>query len=132
LSPLSGLTFETGILFLPAVILLAFLELSGAGAFGHAGGRITLLLAGAGIVTTVPLLLFASAAQRVPLSVLGILQYISPTIQFFLGLLVYREAFTRVQLVGFSAVWIALAIFAVDGLRAAGHATRPLGIVVAK
>jgi chloramphenicol-sensitive protein RarD len=130
LSPLSGLTLETAILFLPAVILLAVLERSGAAAFGHAGARVTLLLAGAGIVTTVPLLLFASAAQRIPLSVLGILQYISPTIQFLLGLFVYREPFTRVQLVGFTAVWIALAIFAVDGLRATAYGRRATRMVV--
>jgi len=113
-----GLTVETGLLFLPAVLYLAALELAGNGAFLHAGPRITLLLAGAGIVTTIPLLLFATAAKQVPLSVLGILQYISPTIQFFLGLIVFREPFARVQLIGFAAVWVALAVFAVDGWRA--------------
>jgi len=118
LPPASGLTVETGILFLPAVVFLAAVEFAGDGAFVHAGPRITLMLAGAGIVTTIPLLLFATAAQQVPLSVLGILQYISPTIQFFLGLIVFREPFARVQLIGFAAVWVALAVFAVDGWRA--------------
>ena len=119
LPAVSGLTLETGILFLPALVYLIVLDVTGSGAFVHSGLAITLLLAGAGIVTTVPLLLFASAAKQIPLSVLGILQYISPTIQFLLGLFVYREPFTRVQLIGFTTVWIALAVFAVDGGRSA-------------
>jgi len=120
----SGLTVETGILFLPAVAFLAATELDGTGAFLHDGVRVTLLLAGAGIVTTIPLLLFATAAQRVQLSVLGILQYISPTIQFFLGVFLYREPFSRSQLIGFGLVWAALAIFAVDGSIA--HTRQPV------
>jgi len=118
LPAVSGLTLETGILFLPALVYLIALEVAGSGAFFHSSTAVTLLLAGAGIVTTIPLLLFASAAKQIPLSVLGILQYISPTIQFLLGLFVYREPFTRVQLFGYTAVWIALAVFAVDGFRA--------------
>jgi chloramphenicol-sensitive protein RarD len=113
----SGLTVETGILFVPAVVFLLIVELNGAGAFVHDGTRVTWLLAGAGVVTTVPLLLFATAAPRVPLSVLGILQYISPTIQFVLGVFLFREPFSRSQLVGFAAVWIALTLFAIDGWR---------------
>ncbi len=113
----SGLTVETGILFVPAVVFLLIVELNGAGAFVHDGTRVTWLLAGAGVVTTVPLLLFATAAPHVPLSVLGILQYISPTIQFVLGVFLFREPFSRSQLVGFAAVWIALTLFAIDGWR---------------
>jgi chloramphenicol-sensitive protein RarD len=98
---------------------------SGSGAFGHAGTRITLMLAGAGFVTTLPLLLFASAVQRVPLSVVGILQYISPTIQFLLGIFFYREPFAHMQLVGFTIVWLACVVFAGEGMwwqsRAAEH-----------
>jgi len=90
LPAVSGLTLETGILFLPALVYLIAIEVAGSGAFFHSSTAVTLLLAGAGIVTTIPLLLFASAAKQIPLSVLGILQYISPTIQFLLGLFVYR------------------------------------------
>ena len=125
LPALQGLTLETGLLFVPAVVFLLVSESLGHGAFGHAGARVTWLLAGAGIVTTIPLLLFATAVQRVPLSVMGILQYISPTIQFLLGLFVYREPFSRSQLLGFLAVWTALAIFAFDGLMTHGSLPQP-------
>ena len=120
--PLSGLTLETGVLFVPAVAFLLFVESRGTGAFGHAGSTPTLLMAGAGVVTTVPLLLFATAVRHVPLSVIGILQFIAPTIQFLLGVFVYREPFSRSQLVGFSLVWLALAVFAAEGAVAS---TRP-------
>ena len=63
------------------------------------------------LVTTVPLLMFASAAQRIPLSMVGILQYITPTLQFILGVFLYREPFNRSLLIGFSIVWLALLIF---------------------
>lgn len=115
MAPLSGLTLETGLLFLPAVAFLIIADVQGVGAFGHAGRLPTLLMAGAGIVTTVPLLLFATAVQRIPLSLLGILQFISPTIQFFLGVFLYREPFSRAQLAGFGLVWLALAVFAIEG-----------------
>jgi chloramphenicol-sensitive protein RarD len=115
MAPLAGLTLETGILFVPALIFLVALELAGSGAFGHAGTRTTLMLAGAGVVTTVPLLLFASAVQQVPLSIVGLLQYISPTIQFLLGIFFFREPFARTQLIGFTIVWAALVVFAVEG-----------------
>jgi len=66
----------------------------------------------------VPLLLFAAAVRTVPLSVIGILQYIGPTLQFLLGVFVYEEPFSHSQLIGFSIVWAALAIYAGDSLRA--------------
>lgn len=72
-------------------------------------------MAGAGLVTTVPLLMFASAAQRIPLSLVGVLQYIAPTLQFLLGVLVYKEPFTPTQLLGFGIVWVALIIFWGEG-----------------
>jgi chloramphenicol-sensitive protein RarD len=114
--PLAGLTLETGLLFLPALAFLAVEELRGAGAFGHAGLVATLLMMGAGIVTTVPLLLFATAVRHVSLSVIGILQFIAPTIQFLLGVFAYGEPFSRGQLAGFGLVWTAVAVFAVDGM----------------
>lgn len=114
LGSLYGLTLETGILFLPALIYLFMMEANGTGAFLHTGTTSDLLMIGAGIATTVPLLMFASAAQRIPLSTVGLLQYIAPTLQFLLGVFVYKEAFDFNHFIGFSVVWLALIIFWVE------------------
>lgn len=111
LGAFEGLTLETGLLLLPAFAWLVFSESRGAGAFLHAGPASDLLLLGAGVVTTAPLVMFAAAAHRIPLSMIGILQYIAPTIQFLLGISLYREPFTRVQLTGFGMVWGAVILF---------------------
>ena len=95
LGSLYGLTLETGLLFMPAVGFLLILEGQGQGAFLHSGSVKDLLMVGAGVVTTIPLLMFASAAQRIPLSMVGVLQYITPTLQFMLGVLVYHEPFNQ-------------------------------------
>jgi chloramphenicol-sensitive protein RarD len=118
LGSLQGLTLETGILFVPALAYLIAAERAGDGAFLHTGPAADLLMAGAGLVTTLPLLMFASALRRIPLSVTGVLQFIAPTLQFLLGVLVYKEPFTRVQFVGFSLVWAALVVFGLDGAAA--------------
>lgn len=118
LGSLYGLTLETGILFLPALVYLVYAEAAGTAAFLHTGAGSALLLIGAGAVTTIPLLMFASAAQRIPLSLVGILQYIAPTLQFLLGVLVYHEPFDRAHFIGFSIVWAALIIFGVEGFLA--------------
>ncbi|MEW5829773.1 MAG: EamA family transporter RarD, partial [Chloroflexota bacterium] len=118
LGSLFGLALETGILFLPAVGYLVLAEAGGAGSFGHAGFGSSALMAGAGVVTTIPLLMFASAARSIPLTLVGILQYIAPTLQFLLGVLVYREPFTHDRLIGFSIVWLALILFTVEGFLA--------------
>ncbi len=118
LGSLFGLALETGILFLPAVGYLVLAEAGGTGSFGRAGFGSSALMAGAGVVTTVPLLMFASAARSIPLSLVGILQYVAPTLQFLLGVLVYREPFAHDRLVGFSIVWLALIIFTVEGFLA--------------
>jgi len=117
LGSLEGLSLETGALSLIAVAYLAYLEGTGGGSFGHAGAAATLLLAGTGVVTALPLLLFAYAARRVTLATVGILQYISPTFQFLLGVLAYDELFTPTRLVGFAPVWLALVIYSLDGLQ---------------
>ena len=78
----------------------------------------SILLACAGVATAIPLLLFTSAARRVPLSTLGILQYIAPTLHFLLGVFVYGELFTRARVVSFGAIWAALVIYSLDGLYA--------------
>jgi chloramphenicol-sensitive protein RarD len=118
LDPLEGLTLETAILAPLAIVFLAVLHGSGEGAFLRTGAASDALMIGGGLVTTIPLLLFAAAVRSVPLSVIGILQYIGPTLQFLIGVFVYGEPFSRAQLVGFSIVWTALAIYAGDSLRA--------------
>jgi chloramphenicol-sensitive protein RarD len=118
LPPMHGLTLETGLLFLPALGYAVALAAAGRASFLHAGAATDALLVGAGLITIGPLLLFAAAVQRVPLSIIGLLQYTAPTIQFLLGVLLYREPFTRRQLIGFAFVWAALAVFSAEGLLA--------------
>jgi chloramphenicol-sensitive protein RarD len=127
LGALHGLTLETGILLFPAAIVLLQADSAGQGAFLHAGAGTDALLAGAGIITVVPLLLFASAASRIKLSLIGILQYIAPTLQFLIGVLVYREPFPWTKCVGFGIVWSALIIYAVEGYLV--YRARPFPVV---
>ena len=112
LTAVAGLTLETSILLVPAAAYLIAAEIGGRGALFHSGPLRDALMLGAGPVTTVPLLLFAAGVRRMSLSIAGMLQYISPTIQLMIATLVYKEPFTRVQLTGFALVWSALAIFA--------------------
>lgn len=114
LGALHGLTLETAILFLPALGYLLFAESRGTGAFGHAGWAVTLLLALSGVVTAIPLLMFAVAARSIPLYMIGILQYIAPTGQFLLGVLVFGEAFTPERVVAFSLIWFALLLYSLE------------------
>lgn len=118
LSPLGsvqGLALETGLLGVPALAYLVVGPASPGGAFIGASPATAALLVGAGVATTVPLLLFGSAARRIPLVWIGLMQYIAPTIQFALGILVFHETMTAERLIGFSAVWVALVVFAVEG-----------------
>lgn len=115
LNAIQGLTLETGILFLPSVGWLVFADLTGEGAFLHTGLISDILMAGAGIVTTIPLLMFANAAKMIPLSMMGILQYIAPTIQLVIGVIVFHESFSSTRVIGFSIVWLALLIFGIEG-----------------
>jgi len=118
LDPIEGLTLETALLAPVAILYLVLLHRAGEGAFLRTGATSDALMIGGGVVTTVPLLLFAAAVRTVPLSVIGILQYIGPTLQFLLGVFVYGEPFSHSQLIGFSIVWAALAVYAGDSLRA--------------
>ncbi len=118
LGSLYGLTLETGLVFFPALGYLLLAEGSGQGAFGHGNVVSLLLLVGTGPVTAIPLLMFASAARRIPLTMVGIMQYIAPTLQFLLGVLLYKEPFSSSQLTGFGLVWIALIIFWTEGFLA--------------
>ncbi len=115
LGSLYGLTLETGLMFLPALGYLIFAESTGQAAFGHIGNVSVLLLVGAGVVTTIPLLMFASAARRIPLTMVGVMQYIAPTLQFLIGVLIYKEPFSTSRLIGFSLVWTALIFFWAEG-----------------
>jgi chloramphenicol-sensitive protein RarD len=119
LGSLHGLTLETALLLPLAALYLLRCERTGVGAFLQAGALSDLLLIGAGPVTTVPLLLFAAAARRIPLSLLGVLQYISPVLQFTIGVLVYHEPFTRDRAIGIGTVWLSLIVFAAEGYVAA-------------
>jgi chloramphenicol-sensitive protein RarD len=115
LPPVEGLFLETAVLALPALAYLVAAQHSGEGLFLRAGPATDLLLAGTGPMTVLPLLLFAAAVQRVPLSIIGILQYIAPTMQFLLGIFVFHEGFSGGQLTGFAFVWVALVVFGADG-----------------
>ncbi|MDX9992180.1 MAG: EamA family transporter RarD [Anaerolineales bacterium] len=116
LNSAEGVTLETGILFMPALIYLVFVEINGAGAFAHSGLSATLLMIGAGLVTTIPLLMFAAATHRIPLTMVGLMQYLAPTMQFLIGIFVYQESFSIQQLLGFGLVWLGLLAFAAESL----------------
>jgi len=116
LGALHGITLETGLLCLPALGYLLVVEGQGAGAFGHMGALETFMLAFSGVVTAIPLLLFAGSARRIPLSMMGIIQYISPTLQFLIGIWAFNEAFSGAKLVGFVIIWLALLLYSVEGL----------------
>lgn len=119
--PLAGLAVETAVLTPLALVWLLAVEHGGT--FGAHGSWHAVALAGTGVVTAVPLLLFAGAARRLPLSVVGLLQYLTPTIQFVIGVLVFGEQMPAARWWGFALVWAALAVLTADGLRA-GRAPR--------
>jgi chloramphenicol-sensitive protein RarD len=118
-----GLFLETAIVVVPALVVLAVLHAHGEGTAGNSGTGHLLLLVGSGVATAVPLLLFAAATRRIPLSTVGLLQYLTPSMQLAIGVFVYDEPMPPLRLVGFAIVWLALAVFTVDTLRAA-RATR--------
>ena len=114
-SPLQGLRVETSVLLIPAVV---FVLLRGNAEENLTSDTTTvILILLSGMVTGIPLLLFASSAKRIPLSILGILQYITPTIQFLLGVFAYNETFDANRLIGYSIIWSGLVIFALDSFR---------------
>jgi len=111
-----GLATETLLLAPFAAAFLLWCQAQGSGALGHAGVEVDALLLGSGLVTALPLALFAFGARLIPLSTLGLLQYVGPTLQFLIGVLVFQEPFPRVRAVGFVLIWAALAFYAADGL----------------
>lgn len=116
LGSVEGLALETLILFPLAAVGLGVYVWLGRAAFTSADPKLLLLLALAGPVTGVPLLLFTSGARRIPLSLLGVLQYIGPSVQLLLGVWVWHEPFPPAKAAGFSVIWLALLIFGVEGL----------------
>lgn len=116
LEALEGLALETAFMFLPALAYLGHLEWIDTAFFGHASAMTNTLLALSGVATALPLILFAYAARKIPLATVGILQYIAPTGQFLLGVLVYGESFTRARMIGFSVIWMALFIYSLEGI----------------
>jgi chloramphenicol-sensitive protein RarD len=109
-----GLTLETLVLTPVAAIYMFYLFLNGSNSFLSSGIEIDLLLIGAGAATAVPLLYFAKGAQKIPLSLLGFLQYIAPTIMLLLGVFVYNEHFSKIQLLSFTFIWSGLTIFSLS------------------
>ncbi len=122
--PVQSLAVETALLVLPALAYLAWLDATGRGTFAREGSGHAALLAAGGVATAVPLLLFGAAAIRLPLTTLGVLQYLTPTLQLLIGVLVYREPMPLSRLLGFALVWVALAIFTANAIEGARRRAR--------
>lgn len=118
LGALEGLSFETMLLFPFALGYIVWLSMHGENSFATVPDATRWLLVAAGPITAIPLLLFASGARQIPLSVLGLLQYIGPTIQLSLGVYVFHEVFSSGRMIGFALIWTALALYAAEGLLA--------------
>lgn len=114
------LTIESAFLLLPALAYLGYLQAVGRLTFGHLGASHTLLLMSTGLVTAIPLLFFAAASTRVPLSTLGLIQYLAPTGQFLLGVWYFHEVMSPARWVGFGCVWVALVLLTGVGLFQSG------------
>ncbi len=122
--PIPGLFLETMLLVPMAAGYLAWVAWQGGGGLGRQGLSTGLLLVGAGIATSTPLLCFAFAARRLRLTTLGVMQYIAPSLAFLLGAFVFREPVTSAHMLTFACIWTALALYTADGLRAARSAYR--------
>jgi chloramphenicol-sensitive protein RarD len=116
LSSLEGLSVEMAILFIPALLFIFFLELSGSGSFLRGDLTIKTLLPLAGVVTSVPLLFFAFGARNITLTTLGLLQYVAPSLQLMVGVFIYHESFPKIRMFGFMFIWIALLIYSTEGI----------------
>ncbi len=114
LSAINGLALETVVVTPLALAYLLFKQVEGTGSFGAAGLTVTLLLMLAGVVTATPLLWFAKGAKLIPLSTVGFIQYLSPTITLFLGIFLFKEPFTAVDLVSFGLIWCAVTLYSLS------------------
>lgn len=115
--PVHGLAVESTLLLPPCLLWLGWTAWQGSGVFLAQPAVLDALLVAGGVVTAVPLVLFASGARRVPLTVLGFLQYIAPVVALLLGVFWFQEPFASSQLTAFAFIWLALALFSADGLR---------------
>ena len=115
LGPVAGLTVETIVLLPVAAALLLWRASTGEGALGHASPVVQAYILSAGVVTSIPLLCFAYGARRIRLATLGLLQYIAPTVQFLIGLLVYREPFDSARFQCYLFIWAGLILYSADG-----------------
>jgi chloramphenicol-sensitive protein RarD len=120
-----SLALETLVLLVPALGYIAVIEAAGAGTFAHLSTGHALLLVASGPVTAIPLLLFSAAVTRVPLTVVGMLQYLAPVLQFAVGLVIVGEAMPATRWAGFALVWLALVILSADGLHASRRSRAP-------
>jgi chloramphenicol-sensitive protein RarD len=116
LGSVEGLTVETAILFFPALAWLLFIEREGTGSFGHAPPLTEALLVFSGVATAVPLVFFGAAVRRLTLTTLGLMQYLAPTIQFLLGVFLYKEPFTATRAVGFALIWSGLIVYSAESV----------------
>ncbi|MFZ5648576.1 MAG: EamA family transporter RarD [Bacillota bacterium] len=114
LGAIAGITLETLIISPFALIYIGYIHKSGYGSFGFDSPVLSGLLIGGGIVTAVPLILFSGGAKRLPLSIIGFLQYIAPTIALILGVFLYHEPFTAAHRVSFVFIWLALTVFSLS------------------
>ena len=116
---LQGLAVETLVLMPLALGYLIWCAINGTGAFGHSGAVVNTLLVGCGPITAMPLFLFAYGARLIPYSTLGLILYITPSLQLLSGIFLYRESFSGARAIGFAMIWLALVIYVVDGVRRA-------------
>lgn len=129
LGPLEGLSLETALLFPFALGYLIWLNYSGQTTYLTSSTSAQYLLLAAGPITAIPLLLFAAGARRIPMATLGLLQYISPSVQLILGVYLYNESFGVARLMGFLAIWLALAIYSLEGIRKAFQSNKKSNLV---
>jgi chloramphenicol-sensitive protein RarD len=116
LPSLEGLSLEMSILFLPALFFIFYFESQGLGSFMSGGPIVKTLLPVSGLVTSIPLLFFAFGARNVTLTTLGLLQYVAPSLQLMVGVLIYHESFPRIRFIGFLFIWVALLIYSIEGV----------------
>ena len=121
-----GLGVESAYLFVPALAWLLWSETHGAGGFADGYGAFaSALLVAAGVLTALPLIGFSFAVRRIPLSTVGLMQYLAPTLQFLIGVFAFHEPFDRDRAIGFGFIWLALLVFATDGVLRSRRAPAP-------
>jgi chloramphenicol-sensitive protein RarD len=126
-----SLAVETAVLIVPALAYLGWLTSAGESTFATHGAGHAALIAAGGIATAVPLMLFGAAAIRIPLTTLGLIQYLAPILQFLIGVVVYGEPMPLSRLAGFALVWLALVVFTVDAVRSSRRSRLALAAAAA-